>query len=143
MPISATGPWRSCAFCKRRSSARRAVLRPRPSRRRRRRSQASATRASPRRSAGSAPACAATARRADPNPHANIRRSARLLLALEPGKEDKRRARGDDMAEKSTDKAKKTRGVTPSADSGRRPNTLVLVLGVAALAALAASALYY
>lgn len=45
------------------------------------------------------------------------------------------------MAEKSTEKAKRPRGEKETAD--RRPNTVVLVLGVVALAVLTASALYY
>ncbi len=47
------------------------------------------------------------------------------------------------MAEKSTDQAKKARGATSISESSRGPNNLVLILGVVALAALAASALYY
>jgi protein-disulfide isomerase len=46
------------------------------------------------------------------------------------------------MAEKSTDKTRKPRG-EKGPPPGQRPSPIVLVLGVAALAILAASALYY
>jgi protein-disulfide isomerase len=47
------------------------------------------------------------------------------------------------MAEKSTEKTKKPRGEKRMQATAQRPNTIVLVLGIVALAALAASGLYY